>query len=179
MGRDIFEDIAAILHPMATRLGVRPRPDEEEEFTADRRETLEQQDRVTRELFEGWEQNGTDPLLAALRRQRSLREDAEEKIRLLLAYGREFPQPGRNRTYTLDALAKAAGMSISGVRTAYDLPHVVDVARFTGARLRPGYKLPEDFSPMTEEESAFFDKLLTEQEGKQWRGPDDAVSEPS
>ena len=37
-------------------------------------------------------------------------------MRLLIAYGREFTQP---RPYKLEALAAAAGMSISGTRTAY------------------------------------------------------------
>jgi hypothetical protein len=57
-----------------------------------------------------------DPLLAALTAARHAKEEAEQRIRELLAYGREFVRP---RPYTLAVLAEAAGMSISGVRIAY------------------------------------------------------------
>lgn len=43
---------------------------------------------------------------------------AEQHLRLLVAYGYEFVRP---RGYTLAQLAAHADMSISGVRTAYDL----------------------------------------------------------
>jgi AraC-like DNA-binding protein len=56
---------------------------------------------------------------------------AEARMRLLIAYGREFTRP---RPYRLEDLARAAGMSISGVRTAYDDDEVAEVARLTGAR---------------------------------------------
>ena len=52
-------------------------------------------------------------------------------MRLLIAYGREFTRP---RPYRLEDLARAAGMSISGVRTAYDDDEIAEVARLTGAR---------------------------------------------
>ena len=54
-------------------------------------------------------------------------------MRLLIAYGREFVGP---RPYTLDGLAQAAGMSISGVRTSYDDDEIAEVAALTGARPR-------------------------------------------
>ena len=44
------------------------------------------------------------------------REKADQDMRLLLAYAREHVTP---RPYRLGDLAQAAGMSISGVRTAY------------------------------------------------------------
>ena len=56
---------------------------------------------------------------------------AEARMRLLIAYGREFTRP---RPYRLEDLARAAGMSISGIRTAYDDDEVAEVARLTGAR---------------------------------------------
>jgi hypothetical protein len=55
-------------------------------------------------------------------------------MRLLIAYGREFTRP---RRYRLEDLARAAGMSISGVRTAYDDNEVAEVARLTGADVYP------------------------------------------
>jgi|ERR1039457_662458 AraC-like DNA-binding protein len=58
----------------------------------------------------------SDPLLAALQDARHRRDQADRDIRILLAYARELTSP---RPYRLTDLATAAGMSISGVRTAY------------------------------------------------------------
>ncbi len=58
----------------------------------------------------------TDPLLAALTDARQRKQQAEHDTRLLLAYARCLTRP---RPYKLADLADAAGMSISGVRTAY------------------------------------------------------------
>ena len=49
-------------------------------------------------------------------------------IRLLLAYAREHVQP---RPYRLADLADAAGMSISGVRTAYIQADITHASRLT------------------------------------------------
>jgi AraC-like DNA-binding protein len=57
-----------------------------------------------------------DALLEALRTVRQRKEKADQDMRLLLAYAREHVTP---RPYRLADLAQAAGMSISGVRTAY------------------------------------------------------------
>lgn len=57
-----------------------------------------------------------DPLLAELAQARYEREQADAKIRRLVAYGRQFARP---RPYGLAQLATAAGMSVSGVRTCY------------------------------------------------------------
>jgi AraC-like DNA-binding protein len=58
---------------------------------------------------------------------------AERDLRLLLAYAREFAEP---RPYRLEDLARAAGMSISGVRTAYDHDEITQVAEMTGLQPR-------------------------------------------
>ena len=63
------------------------------------------------------DEGGEDPLLTSLARARDRMLAAERDLRLLIAYAREFAEP---RPYRLDDLARAAGMSISGVRTAYD-----------------------------------------------------------
>ena len=70
-----------------------------------------------------------DPLLAALIDARERRQRADHDLRLLLAYAREHTRP---RPYRLADLAQAAGMSISGVRTAYSKADVEQVARLTG-----------------------------------------------
>jgi AraC-like DNA-binding protein len=57
-----------------------------------------------------------DPVLTAINDARQRRDQADHDIRLLLAYARELTTP---RPYRLADLATAAGMSISGVRTAY------------------------------------------------------------
>ncbi|OIK06930.1 hypothetical protein [Streptomyces monashensis] len=64
--------------------------------------------------------------LAALRDQR---EQIDRDIRACLAYAREFTGP---RPYTLASLAEAAGLSISGVRTAYTPADCEAVARALG-----------------------------------------------
>lgn len=53
-------------------------------------------------------------------------------MRLLITYAREFVTP---RPYRLEDLAQSAGMSISGVRTAYD-DEVDTAAELTGLRPR-------------------------------------------
>ena len=57
-----------------------------------------------------------DPLLTALEDAARRKQQASRDMRLLLAYAREVITP---RPYRLADLAQAAGISISGVRTAY------------------------------------------------------------
>lgn len=75
------------------------------------------------------DEGGEDPLLTCLVRARDRMLAAERDLRLLIAYAREFTEP---RPYRLDDLARAAGMSISGVRTAYDDDEISQVAEITG-----------------------------------------------
>jgi hypothetical protein len=70
-----------------------------------------------------------DPLLAALADAKRRKQQAGQQIRLLLAYAREHTQP---RPYRLADLAQAAGMSISGVRTAYTQADIEQAAALTG-----------------------------------------------
>jgi AraC-like DNA-binding protein len=79
-----------------------------------------------------WEhEDDFDPLLGEIGAARNAMLAAEARMRLLVAYGREFIRP---RPYRLEDLARAAGMSISGVRTAYDADEIAEVTRLTGAR---------------------------------------------
>lgn len=80
---------------------------------------------------------GHDPLLTTLAGLRRQRHDLDAAMRRLLAYGREFTRP---RPYKLADLADAAGMSISGVRTAYDAEEIAQVAQATG--LKPAASQP-------------------------------------
>jgi hypothetical protein len=70
-----------------------------------------------------------DPLLAALSDAAQRKRRADHDMRLLLAYAREHIQP---RPYRLADLAIAAGMSISGIRTAYTQADTEHAARLTG-----------------------------------------------
>jgi hypothetical protein len=94
----------------------------------DDREEYEQRLRLT------WEhEDDYDPLLGEIAGARNAMLQAEARMRLLIAYGREFTRP---RPYRLEDLARAAGMSISGIRTAYDEDEVAEVAKLTGTRPR-------------------------------------------
>jgi hypothetical protein len=110
--RDIITDLTDLSCPL---------PEDREEY--------EQNLRLSWEHIDGY-----DPLLNAIEAARSAMLQAEARIRLLVAYGREYVHP---RPYRLEDLARAAGMSISGVRTAYGEDEVAEVARLTGARPRP------------------------------------------
>lgn len=80
---------------------------------------------------------GHDPLLTTLAGLRRQRHDLDAAMRRLLAYGREFTRP---RPYRLADLADASGMSISGVRTAYDDQEIQQVAQATGLTPSAGQK---------------------------------------
>ena len=70
-----------------------------------------------------------DPLLAALADAAQRKQGADHDMRLLLAYARDQVRP---RPYRLADLAQAAGMSISGIRTAYTQADIDHAARLTG-----------------------------------------------
>jgi hypothetical protein len=67
-----------------------------------------------------------DALLETLRTVRQRKQRADQDMRLLLAYAREHAKP---RPYRLADLAEAAGISISGVRTAYSQADIDLAAR--------------------------------------------------
>lgn len=79
------------------------------------------------------DEGGQDPLLTSLSRARDRMLAAERDLRLLTAYAREFAEP---RPYRLDDLARAAGMSISGIRTAYNGDEITRIAEMTGLQPR-------------------------------------------
>ncbi len=75
-----------------------------------------------------------DPLLTAIRDARNRKLQAEEDLRTLITYCREFIRP---RPYRLFDLAQAAGMSVSGVRTAYDQRDIALAAELLGQAAAP------------------------------------------
>jgi hypothetical protein len=76
----------------------------------------------------------SDPLLAALADARQRKQQADHDLRLLLAYAREIVTP---RPYRLADLAQAAGISISGVRVAYNRADVEQAAQLVAGAQRP------------------------------------------
>ena len=104
-------------------------------------EVVDEREKYEQYLRLRWDMDGYDPLLAEIAEARAAMLQAQKRMRMLIAYGREFVEP---RPYTLDDLARAAGMSISGVRTAYDDDEIIDAARRTGAKIR---RRPEDPAP--------------------------------
>lgn len=127
MIRDTFADLAAIHNPWPNR--------DEVESDVIYDQLCEDVHRARSEEVEslraGWEHGDDDPVLASVRFARSKMLQAEQELRRLLAYAREFTRP---RPYTLAELADAAGMSISGIRTAYERDEIDYVAAAIEAR---------------------------------------------
>jgi hypothetical protein len=138
---DVCDHVAAMLHPMPTPGQV---PDEVFDDVVD--QVGQDREREAGGLRLAWEETGHDPLLSALSGLARQRAEIEDHIRVLLAYARTFAHP---RPYPLTDLAVAAGMSFSGVRTAYHDDHVTAVADRTGLRppRRPGPAEPAEPPP--------------------------------
>jgi len=121
--RDMIDNITAIV----ARPGPGGQPEDARGDIAaaaeDERAGLAGQLRLARD------EGGEDPLLTLVERARDKMLAAERDLRLLLAYAREFTEP---RPYRLEDLARAAGMSISGIRTAYDEAEIGEVSAITG-----------------------------------------------
>jgi len=122
---DLCADVAALLNPVPVPGDVLP----DEALDAAAEEALRERDELAESLRAAWSGDGSDPLLSALADLRARRLRLEEQMRLLIAYGRRFTHP---RPYKLIDLAGAAGMSISGVRTAYQAGEVEQVAGTLG-----------------------------------------------
>jgi hypothetical protein len=125
--------VAAILKPLPDP----PRPDDDPSWAeVGYAEVLDEVHRERQQLAEalreGWGHD-VDPVLVEISTQRERMLQAERTMRLLIAYAREYVRP---RPYRLEDLAVAAGMSISGVRTAYDDDEIEQVAELTGQRPR-------------------------------------------
>ncbi|WP_410595471.1 hypothetical protein [Amycolatopsis sp. lyj-23] len=131
--RDMIDDLVDILYPWP---GAEDVPDGDEDAldawrseVSDEREKFEENLRLNEEHAEG----DYDPLLAEISAARREMRAAEERMRMLLAYGREFIKP---QPYQLKDLAGATGMSISGTRSAYTVEEIAAVARRIGRQPR-------------------------------------------
>lgn len=123
---DTFADIAALLNPIPAHT------DDDDEFYGDMAEgVLREREELAEALRLAWDEGEEDPLLSMLERLRVQRLRLEADMRLLIAYGRCFTHP---RPYKLIDLANAAGMSISGVRTAYAADEIDQAAEILHRR---------------------------------------------
>lgn len=129
MTRDIFLDLAKLVLPLP------PQPEEKhqlDEWSERCEKIVDYREDFAQNLRLNWEnQENFDPLLAEIANARRQMAEAEQLMRLLVAYGREFVGP---RPYKLDDLAHAAGMSISGIRTAYTVDEITETGTRIGAK---------------------------------------------
>jgi hypothetical protein len=131
--RDMVSDLTALLLPLPAHPGPAAEEDEREVWSMVADQIHQEREELADQLRLAWEEGEVDPLLGEMAAARRQMLHAERRMRLLIAYGREFVGP---RPYTLEGLAQASGMSISGVRTAYDDDEVAEVAARTGAKPR-------------------------------------------
>jgi hypothetical protein len=121
---DMCADIAALLNPMpAPADGGDESDDESHSHAAEA--AWQEREETAEGLRMSWAEEDIDPLLSTLTSLRNRRLQLEADMRLLIAYGRCFTHP---RPYKLIDLANAAGMSISGIRTAYDTDEIDQAA---------------------------------------------------
>jgi len=116
----VVDEVVAILHPW---------PDAGDGGDESYEEVERERQAEAKVLELSWAHGDEDPVLASLRAARARMLAAEQEMRRLIAYAREFTGP---RPYTLADLAEAAGMSISGIRTAYDDEEIDFVASAVG-----------------------------------------------
>lgn len=111
-------DVAAILEPPPASSGGAVEQEEYEDWIDRLEERTAAVQFMTREHVTD---EGDDPLLAGLEGLRRRRNEIEQQMILLVAYMREKVRP---RPYTLQQIADAAGLSVSGTRTFYDADDV-------------------------------------------------------
>lgn len=131
MTGDIIDHLAALAHPL-------PRSPEEidppEAFDDAVDQIRQCRQDYADNLRAAWDGTDLDPLLLEIEQVRAAREDADRRLRQLVAYGREFTGP---RPYPLAALAQAAGLgSHSSASTFYGQKEIDAVATATGAKRR-------------------------------------------
>ena len=121
---DMCVDIAALLNPMPAPVDGGDESDDES-YSHAAEAAWQEREETAEGLRMSWAEEDIDPLLSTLASLRNRRLQLEADMRLLIAYGRCFTHP---RPYKLIDLANAAGMSISGIRTAYDTDEIDQAA---------------------------------------------------
>lgn len=139
--RDVVDDLVDLVHPqLGPWTAAAPGDDPDTEIDQDAHEAVRDDiDRARRDFEENlraaqevdpivWSPDDLtsqsfDPLIDEICRARRDLQEAEGRLRLLLAYAREFTV----RAYPLADLARASGMSQSGVRTAYTPTEIAEV----------------------------------------------------
>jgi hypothetical protein len=111
---DMCADIAALLNPMPER--TEESAEAEEAYQNMAEEAWRDREDLAERLRLHLQEEGSDPLLSMLADLAAQRLRLEADMRLLMAYGRCFTSP---RPYKLIDLARATGLSISGVRIAF------------------------------------------------------------
>jgi AraC-like DNA-binding protein len=120
-----IEELAALRNPLPEPGTVTP-----EDCYADACEQVEEQRKRDALHLEGASDDlQVDPLLLALDDLKAQKEAVDARIRQLLAWGREFQG---TRPYGLEELARHAGYSASGVRTAYGETEIRQVSEQIG-----------------------------------------------
>lgn len=113
----LIGELAALLCPLPEPGSVTPEdafPDAYEEAERERSEYASNLEAAALGL-------DADPLILALEKARAQREAADRRVRLILAYAREFQPSSR---YPLRELGPASGYTTSGVTTAYDAEQI-------------------------------------------------------
>jgi len=166
---DLYSEIAALLHPLPIASA-----DEDEthlelvaQFAGREREA------TAARLRRLWEESDLDPLLEAIEEQHRVRAEAEQRIRHLVAYGREFVTP---RPYPREILAPSLGGSPSAVRGAYDHRDVEQVAEILGRRSTTS-RTPATAAELTELLDGLADRSKTDAAAGQVHAVADALRE--
>lgn len=120
--REIATELAKVLQPIPAKARDESSDEYEERFKLSK----EAQTELFGELISrAGGSSFDDPVLAYLEELAIRRREIEDHMRLTIAYAREFVRP---EPYRLRVLADAARMSISGVRTAYNIDDTALIA---------------------------------------------------
>jgi hypothetical protein len=125
LANDLCTDIATLLSPFPTS----GEAESENNGAVAADHILHEREELAESLQNSWSYGDIDPLLSTLTRLQEQRLKLEFQMRILIAYAREFTHP---RPYKLIDLANAVGMSISGVRTAYEAAEIAHVSEILG-----------------------------------------------
>ncbi|HLU73608.1 MAG TPA: hypothetical protein VKZ82_15555 [Nonomuraea sp.] len=138
---EIARELAKILAPIPAQQPGEPDPD----YTKRYKTATDQHRALASELIlSARAADLDDPVLARLNELSTQRQEIQQQIRLIIAYGREFVRP---EPYKLKSLADAARLSISGVRGIYSLTDTATIATRIGRKNNKGTVFPASPTP--------------------------------